>query len=769
MLTHTLGFPRIGKNRELKWAVEGFWQQKVTKTELLNTGATIRFENWLLQKQAGIDLLPVGDFSFYDQMLDMVAMLGAIPQRFCPPETGADLDLYFKMARGDSDKPGMEAMEMTKWFNTNYHYIVPEFSPDQEFSLSSNTLFEYFDEGEKIGLHLKPVLIGPFTFIQLGKSMVPGFNRWQHLEKVVAVYEEILARFSQKCDWIQLDEPILTTDIEPEILNKMASIYQRLQEASGGKIMLATYFGRLTDPSSVVNIPASGLHLDLIHGIDQLPTILDYLPRNKTLSLGIVDGTNIWRTEPENALAAIEKVRNHLSDDRIMVAPSCSFLHVPVNLNNESRMNAEILKLCSFAREKCVELKTLATAAIADSEDSHSILADSRNSFPDKSSSSLIYNQRVQDDVQAVTPDMYRRSTAFGKRKKIQQKQLGLPILPTTTIGSFPQTEELRAIRKQYRLGQVTSDQYDHVIQQYIRDAIQKQEKIGLDVLVHGEPERTDMVEYFAARIEGICISENGWVQSYGTRCVKPPIIYGDVSRPKPLTVKETFFAQSLTNRPVKGMLTGPVTMLKWSFVRDDQPLSATCRQLALIVRAEVADLEQAGIRIIQIDEPALREGMPLLKEEQQEYLDWAVASFRLASSGVRDETQIHTHMCYCEFNEIMHAIAAMDADVISIEASRSRMELLHAFHTFLYPNDIGPGIIDIHSPRVPEQEELVDLIKSALENIPRDKLWINPDCGLKTRTWQESEGMLTNMVAAARLVRENFLEEEDGSVAGSG
>ncbi len=755
MLTHNLGFPRIGRNRELKWTVEGFWQGRISEKQLLDIAKELRLENWREQTEAGITLVPAGDFSLYDHILDMTATLGAVPERFGFNGDEVDLDLYFRMARGSEDENGAAAMEMTKWFDTNYHYIVPEFRPGQVFRLSSSRLFQQVREAGQAGIRAKAVLPGPFTYIQLGKSTEPGFDRWQHLEAIVEVYCEILARLGTECLWIQLDEPILVLDLEQQVLEWMMAAYERLSKAAGeAKIMLTTCFGEVARPAAALKLPVAAFHLDLVQAPGQLDTVLEHLPERMALSLGLVNGRNIWRVDMDRAVGLARRAGEVLGRERLMIAPSCSLIHVPLALAGETALDPEIKTWLAFAREKCLEVAAIADTASGGQPDS---IIENRKIRAARRACSRIINPEARARLASVSDRMLTRNAPFAERKKAQADLLDLPMLPTTTIGSFPQTKEIRVMRKKYRQGKAKRNEYVRAMQKYIEFAVKQQEETALDVLVHGEPERNDMVEYFATKLDGFCFTENGWVQSYGSRCVKPPIIYGDVSRPRPMTVSWSTFAQSLTEKPMKAMLTGPVTILRWSFVRDDQPRQDTCRQLALAIRDEVKDLEQAGLKIIQIDEPALREGLPLRQKDRQEYLDWAVTAFRLAASGVRDHTQIHTHMCYAEFNEIIDAIADMDADVISMEASRSRMTLLEAFHGFHYPNDIGPGIIDIHSPRVPTTDELEKLLLLALKRIPAEQLWVNPDCGLKTRTWPEVKAMLQNMVAAAGRVRQQM------------
>jgi 5-methyltetrahydropteroyltriglutamate--homocysteine methyltransferase len=763
MLTHSLGFPRIGLHRELKKAVESFWKGEIDKETLFQKAKELRLNHWRLQHDAGIDLLPVGDFSFYDHILDMTAALGAVPKRYNWEGSEVDLDTYFAMARGTAGEDGgIIAMEMTKWFDTNYHYIVPEFTPEQTFSLSSSKLFNEIREAKEAGFNnIKAVIPGPLTYVYLGKSKDDNFDRWDHLDAIVNVYEEIIARVRRELTWIQIDEPILVLDLPDHVRARFQNVYERLAKAKGeARIMLATYFGDILEHKDIVmSLPIDGLHLDLVRSPYQLGPILAELPSSMTLSLGIVDGRNIWRVDMDKGLQMITKACTALGADRVLLGPSCSLLHVPIDLEEEKKLNPEIRSWMAFAKQKCFELRVLADAI--DKKDVRNILAENRKIMASRQNSPLVRNEQVQRELRATDESMFKRSAPYSERRQKQRAHLNLPLFPTTTIGSFPQTAEIRSTRRKFKTGQMSQEDYVRAMQGFIQDTVARQEQIGLDVLVHGEPERNDMVEYFGEQLAGYCFTENGWVPSYGTRCVKPPIIYGDVYRPKTMTVDWITYAQSLTAKPVKGMLTGPITMLCWSFVRDDQPRSLTCKQIAMAIRKEVQDLEKAGVKIIQIDEPALREGLPLKRKHWHEYLDWAVNCFRLATSGVKEETQIHTHMCYCDFEDIIEWIAAMDADVISIEASRSQMTLLDTFKEFKYPNEIGPGIYDIHSPRVPSVEEMVSLLRRALQVIPAERLWVNPDCGLKTRDWAETMASLKNMVEAAGILRKEFQDIE--------
>jgi len=756
MITHTLGFPRIGVKRELKRAIESYWKGELSEEKLFLAAKDLRKRHWELQKENGIDLVPVGDFSLYDQILDMTATLGAVPERFGFEGNTVDIETYFDMARGKSDAA---AMEMTKWFDTNYHYMVPEFEPNQTFKLSSEKIFEEVKEATVQGYSVKPVLPGPLTYIFLGKETEEGFNRFDHLDSILKVYEEILSRLSGICEWIQLDEPILVLDLDTEIKEYFKETYERLTKAAGQmKILLATYFGSLgSNEDLTLTLPVAGLHLDLVRAPEQLDSVLKNIDSDKTLSLGVVNGRNIWKTNFDKAVSMVRKASKAIGEERIMVAPSCSLLHVPVDLDKETALPDEIKNWMAFAKQKCRELEIIRDAAIG--KDVSNELKRNKEALQSRKESPLATNKTVQEKLKNISKEMLNRKTPFASRIKKQNENLNLPLLPTTTIGSFPQTKEIRQVRSKFKKSEISEENYKNSIKGFIKEVVDKQEELELDVFVHGEPERNDMVEYFGEQLKGYCFSKNGWVQSYGTRCVKPPILYGDVIRPEPMTVDWITYAQSLTDKPMKGMLTGPVTILCWSFVRDDQPRSVTCKQIALALREEVKDLEEAGIGVIQVDEPAIREGLPLRKKDWENYLQWAIDCFRLSVSGVKDETQIHTHMCYSEFNDIIEWIAKMDADVISIEASRSKMELLKAFKDFEYPNEIGPGVYDIHSPRIPSKEEIKDLIKKAIEVISLEKLWVNPDCGLKTRNWEETIPSLRNMVEAAKELRKGITD----------
>ncbi|MDI5893812.1 5-methyltetrahydropteroyltriglutamate--homocysteine S-methyltransferase [Flavobacterium algoritolerans] len=765
MKTNNLGYPRIGSNRELKKACESYWAGKISVAELLTVGATIRKENWQLQAEAGIDLIPSNDFSFYDQVLDLSLTLGVIPKRYQElAKTNSIIDLYFVMARG-SQKDGEDvvAMEMTKWFDTNYHYIVPEFTKDQEFKLFSEKIINEFKEANALGIATKPVLIGPVSYLLLGKEKEEGFHRIDLINKLLPVYFEILQKLeNENVAWIQFDEPFLALNLTDKERNAITYVYTEINKRFPKiKLILTNYFDCFGENlETVLALPVHTLHLDLVRCHSQLDDILEsgQLSDNVNLSLGVVDGRNIWKNDFKKSLALIKKATDALGENRILIAPSCSLIHSPCDLDletNNTTLTPEIKQWLAFAKQKIDEVVLLQSFALNEITQHESVLFQENTiANENRKTSKLIHNDAVKNRVASITTGYDQRGTPFSIRRKKQINVLNLPLLPTTTIGSFPQTTEVRSWRAKFKKGELNQQQYDDLLQKETEETIRFQEETGIDVLVHGEFERNDMVEYFGEQLDGFAFTKNGWVQSYGSRCVKPPVIYGDVSRPNPMTVKWSAFAQSLTQKWVKGMLTGPVTILQWSFVRNDQPRSETCTQIALAIRDEVVDLENAGIKIIQIDEPAIREGLPLRKEEWATYLDWAVKAFRISASGVKDDTQIHTHMCYSEFNDIIQNIADMDADVITIECSRSQMELLDAFADFNYPNEIGPGVYDIHSPRVPSSTEMVKLLEKASAVIPVDQLWVNPDCGLKTRHWDETKKALIEMVAAAQEMR---------------
>jgi len=767
LLTNNLGYPRVGAFRELKKANEAYWAKKISAEELLQAGLKIRESNWKTQQDAGIDLIPSNDFSFYDQVLDLSLTVGAIPARYNSLLDRIDrqynLDLYFAMARGFQEEGvDVTAMEMTKWFDTNYHYLVPEFTKDQTFNLTSEKFLNEYKEAKSFGIETKPVLIGPITYLLVGKEKEEGFNRIDLIDRLLPVYEEILAKLADAgAQYVQIDEPYLALDIDDATRGLYGKVFEKLATAAKDiKLIVATYFEALGDnEGTAVSLPVHALHLDLVRGENQLDTILSKVPASLTLSLGVVEGRNIWKNDYEKSLVKIKQAVEALGADRVWIAPSSSLLHVPFDLDNEDNeesLPAEVKNWLAFAKQKLAEVKDL--AVLADGEvnaktterfEANKSAAESRRTSP------LIHRPEVKERTANITDDDATRTSAFSARKTAQQTKFNLPAFATTTIGSFPQTKDVRKWRADLKKGTITQEQYDKEIAEETERTIRLQEELDIDVLVHGEFERNDMVEYFGEQLAGYAFTKNGWVQSYGSRCVKPPIIYGDVYRPADMTVRWSAYAQSLTSRPVKGMLTGPVTILQWSFVRNDQPRSTTTYQIALAILDEVQALEKAGIKIIQIDEPAIREGLPLRKADQKDYLNWAVRAFRVSSSNVEDDTQIHTHMCYSEFNDIIEDIAAMDADVITIETSRSQMELLDAFAgDFKYPNDIGPGVYDIHSPRVPSTEEMVHLLRKAKAVVPAEQLWVNPDCGLKTRAWPETKAALESMVEAAKILR---------------
>jgi len=753
--SHTLGFPTLGAARELKRATEGYWSGKTTRAELLATGAELRARHWRLQRDAGIDLPASNDFSLYDRVLDTCALVGAVPARYGWSGGTVDLDTYFAMARGvQSGGKDVTAMEMTKWFDTNYHYIVPEFTPTQAFRLSSSKPVDEFTEAKKLGITTKPVLVGPVTFLLLGKEKAAGFDRLGLLDALVPVYAEAIQQLAAAgAEWIQIDEPCLALDRTASELELFRKAYGALAERTGGaKLLLATYFAGLAENLPVaLALPTHGLHVDVVREAEQLEPLLERWPRGRVLSLGVVDGRNVWRSDLDKALPVLQKAAARVGPEALWVAPSCSLLHVPIDLDLETKLDPAIRQWLAFAKQKLAEVTTLTRAVKEGRAAVAKVFAESAAALDARRKSPLTSNAVVRRRVATISERDLRRAAPFDERRK---RQLDLPAFPTTTIGSFPQTADVRSARRRFLNGEMSQAEYDRFIEAQITKTLALQEEIGLDVLVHGEFERNDMVEYFGEQLAGFAFTEHGWVQSYGTRYVKPPIIYGDVARPGPMTVRWSAFAQSRTRRPVKGMLTGPVTILQWSFVRDDQPRAETARQLALAIRDEVQDLEAAGIRVIQIDEPALREGMPLRRADWAGYQEWAVNAFRLATSGVADGTQIHTHMCYSEFNDVVQVIARMDADVISIENARSGSELLRAFKGYRYPNEIGPGVYDIHSPRVPTVNEIVTALSAMRGVLDERQIWVNPDCGLKTRGWAETVPALKNLVAAAQQLR---------------
>lgn len=751
--TASLGFPRIGENRELKKAIESYWKGAISLAELQKAASEIKNKNWQEQKNAEISYIPSNDFSFYDQVLDSLALFGAVPDRFKFEGGNVNLDLVFSMARG-AQKDGLDvfAMEMTKWFDTNYHYIVAEFKKDQKFKISSSKIFDDYLEAKKAGVETRPVIIGPVSFLLLGKT-VGEFEKLDLLPNLLAAYQELFAKLTKiGVKDVQIDEPFLVTDLSKKATDAYTETYTQIKKFAGDiKLHLATYFEGLEDNTSLAfSLNTDSVHIDLVRAPAQLEKALNAAKPSQSLSLGLVDGRNIWINNLEESITVAKKAIEKLGKDRVIIASSCSLIHSPVNLENEDKLDAEIKSWMAFAKQKLAEIAAIAKAAAGVDVD---ILANKKANEARKTSAK-IHSDAVKKRVAGIKETDKNRKNNYQKRRQIQTNELKLPLFPTTTIGSFPQTAEVRKARADFKAGKISAANYEKFLQEETARCVAFQEEIGLDVLVHGEFERNDMVEYFGEQLSGFVFTKNGWVQSYGSRCVKPPVIFGDVSRPKAMTVEWAKYAQSLTKRYMKGMLTGPITILQWSFVRNDQPRSTTATQIALAIRDEVADLEKAGIKIIQIDEAALREGLPIRKAKWEEYLKWAVDAFRITASGVEDRTQIHTHMCYSEFNDIIKAIADMDADVISIETSRSNMELLNAFINFKYPNEIGPGVYDIHSPRVPKTEEMINLLQKAVAVLKPEQIWVNPDCGLKTRAWPETKQALKQMVDATKKVR---------------
>lgn len=756
---HNLGFPRIGAKRELKFALESYWKGESSREDLQALGAQLRQRHW--ENQAGLDLVPVGDFSFYDQVLDTSFLLGNLPERVQGFQ-GDELDNYFRVARGRSAQGaeehsaccgGVAAGEMTKWFDTNYHYIVPEFKADTQFTLHASRLLEQLAQAQEQGVHAKPVIIGPLTYLALGKAKDES-NKLALLDRLLPVYVQLLEALAEAgADWVQIDEPILVTELDDEWQQAFKKAYEQFKPV-GVKLLVATYFGQLLENTALAaGLPVAGLHVDAINDRDGVDALLTLLAKDKVLSLGVINGRNIWKTDLTATLDWVEPIARQRGD-RVWLAPSCSLLHVPVDLESEQNLDADVKSWLAFALQKLDELRILGQALAHGREAVKAELAENLAALTARRQSPRVHNPAVKAAVAGLSAEQGKRKSEYAQRAAKQAQFLNLPAFPTTTIGSFPQTTDIRRARSEFKAGRLDENSYQAAMRAEIERSVREQEKLGLDVLVHGEAERNDMVEYFGEQLEGYAFSQFGWVQSYGSRCVKPPILFGDISRPHAMTVEWITYAQSLTQKPMKGMLTGPVTILNWSFVRDDQPRAESCRQLALAIREEVLDLEKAGVRVIQIDEAALREGLPLRQSQWQRYLDWAVECFRIAANGVSDATQIHTHMCYSEFNDIISSIAHMDADVITIETSRSDMELLDAFEHFQYPNQIGPGVYDIHSPNIPSEQHIVNLMKKAAERVPADRLWVNPDCGLKTRQWAEVIPALSNMVAAAKTLR---------------
>ena len=750
---HLSGYPRVGAKRELKFAVEAYWKGAKSEAELQETAAEIRRLNWATQKAAGADLVPVGDFSFYDHVLDLLCTLGGIPSRFGFDAANLTLEQYFQLARGNATQM---AMEMTKWFDTNYHFIVPEWSADTSFKVNAKNLIAQIKEAKAQGHDIKPTLVGPITLTYLGKKKEDFGCRIEKilLPKLLPAYAQLLRELAAEgVDWIQIDEPILVTDVAQVWLDAFAPVYKELAN-TGVRIILGTYFAGVAEHVKLLgSLPVHGVHIDCVRAPEQLAVFAEQFPTNKVLSVGLIDGRNVWKANLTQVIDTLEPVKAKFQNN-LWIAPSCSLLHSPQDLAVEEKLNGEIKSWMAFAAQKLVELGVVKRALEHSKDSVAAELKASDDAAADRATNKLIHNDAVKARLANLPKGADQRKSPFAERIKAQQAWMNLPILPTTTIGSFPQTTEIRHARAAFKKGELSAADYDAAMKKEIAYCVEVQEKLNIDVPVHGEAERNDMVEYFGEQLQGYCFTQFGWVQSYGSRCVKPPIIFGDVSRPNPMTVYWSTYAQSLTKRPMKGMLTGPVTMFKWSFVRNDIPLSEVAKQIALALNDEVLDLEKAGIKVIQIDEPAIREAMPLKKSQWKEFLDWACESFRLSSTGAEDSTQIHTHMCYSEFNDILDAIASMDADVITIETSRSDMELLTAFGDFKYPNDIGPGVYDIHSPRVPTDAEVEHLLRKAMEVVPVERLWVNPDCGLKTRGWKETLEQLEVMMRVTEKLR---------------
>ncbi|RRO14264.1 5-methyltetrahydropteroyltriglutamate--homocysteine S-methyltransferase [Saccharopolyspora rhizosphaerae] len=746
-----LGHPRIGPNRELKRALESYWAGRISEADLREVARELRADTWLSLARAGLGSVPSGTFSYYDHVLDTAVTFGAVPRRYAELGLGA-LDTYFAMARGTSEVP---PLEMTKWFDTNYHYLVPEIGPDSRFSLSDRTAVEQFREARKLGVETRPVLVGPLTFLLLSKPAEDGFDPLDKLPELTDAYEQLLRELHRAgAQWVQLDEPALAADRTPRELDALRDTYRRLGDlAERPAILTACYFG---DPGEALGVlaaaPIEGIALDLVTD----PSTQDRIAgaaglSDKALVAGVVDGRNIWRADLDRCLTTAATLLG--SAREVAIGSSCSLLHVPYDVDAEPDLDPQVASWLSFAAQKVREVGTLGRALSEGRDVVATELAEARSAIADRARAERVRHHRVRARIEALRPEDSRRAD-YRTRQEAQQESLRLPPLPSTTIGSFPQTTDVRKARAAFRAGRIDQSTYRQRMRDEVERVIALQEDVGLDVLVHGEPERNDMVQYFAEQLEGFAATENGWVQSYGSRCVRPPILFGDVWRPEPMTVEWASYAQRLTDKPVKGMLTGPVTMLAWSFVRDDQTQADTARQVALAIRDEVHDLEAAGIRVVQVDEPALRELLPLRAEQRPPYLEWAVESFRLATSGVSEATQIHTHLCYSEFGDVIDAIVALDADVTSIEAARSRMEVLADLNEVGFQRGVGPGVYDIHSPRVPDAHEMADLLEAARAAVPAERLWVNPDCGLKTRDYAQVEPALRNVVKAARQLR---------------
>ncbi|WP_433614848.1 5-methyltetrahydropteroyltriglutamate--homocysteine S-methyltransferase [Paenibacillus cellulositrophicus] len=753
----SLGYPRIGANREWKKALEAFWSGIIEESELHAQLQDIRLNHLSKQRDKGIDLIPVNDFSYYDHVLDTAAMFGMIPERFEYNGGPVPVSVYFAMARGSKDAT---ACEMTKWFNTNYHYIVPELGGITPVLTENKPLAAYREAKDKLGIEGKPVIVGPLTFLKLSKGYAASeTDAW--LDRLLPLYAQVLKELEQEgVNWVQVDEPILVTKLSDTDVSRLQKIYQTLKAAAPGvRIMLQTYFEAVERYQEVTQLPVDGIGLDLVHGgAGNRQSIRDFgFPQDKVLGAGVIDGRGIWKASLREKLDLLNEIAATVPSERLVIQSSCSLLHVPVTVQAETKLQPELLGALAFADEKLEEIVLLSKAVQSGASVISAELEKSEAAVTALKRSGERNRTDIQQAVAAVSAEPAQREAAFAKRLDVQQERWQLPILPTTTIGSFPQSAEVRKARQLWRKGEWNAEQYTNFIREQIDLWIQLQEEIGLDVLVHGEFERTDMVEFFGEKLAGFAFTQNGWVQSYGSRCVKPPIIFGDVAWENPMTVKETAYAQSKTKLPVKGMLTGPITIMNWSFVRDDISREQIAYQLAYALRQEVEALESAGIGMIQVDEPAVREGLPLKEQDQKGYLEWAVKAFRLTTCTVQNSTQIHTHMCYCEFHDMIDSIIDMDADVISIETSRSHGELIQSFEENTYPLGIGLGVYDIHSPRVPDVEEMTRMIDRALRVLDPKLFWINPDCGLKTRGIGETVASLRNMVEATRLAREKY------------
>ncbi|KAI1617432.1 5-methyltetrahydropteroyltriglutamate-homocysteine methyltransferase [Exophiala viscosa] len=769
VVSSILGFPRMGANRDLKKATEAYWAGKISQDDLLAEGKRLRHEHWKIQKDAGIDSIPSNDFAFYDQVLDHIQLFGVVPERYTKYNL-SKLDEYFAMGRGlqkpatdSSSAVDVPSLEMVKWFDSNYHYVKPTLQDNQTFKLSSNPKpVAEFLEAKEAGIITRPVILGPVSFLFLGKAdRGQSIEPISALDKLLPLYEDLLKQLKEAgAETVQIDEPILVFDLPKAAKDAFKPAYEKLGGSNGPKVVLATYFGDIVHNIDVLESLKNlyAIHVDLVRNPEQLNTVAGALGPQQVLSAGVVDGRNIWKTNFKKAIEIVEAAIQKLGKDRVIVASSSSLLHTPHTLASEKKLNPEIADWFSFAVEKAKEIAIIAKAVTDGPASVREALEANAKSQQSRASSSITNDKEVKDRQSKVSEEMHNRKSPFPDRIAQQQQRLNLPLFPTTTIGSFPQTKEIRVQRNKFTKNEITAEEYEKFIEKEIQDCVKIQEELDLDVYVHGEPERNDMVQYFGERLNGYAFTTNGWVQSYGSRCVRPPIVVGDISRPAPMTVKESKYAASISKKPMKGMLTGPITCLRWSFPRDDVHQSVQAQQLALALRDEVVDLEQAGVFVIQVDEPALREGLPLRAgKERTDYLKWAVDSFRLSTAGVEDGTQIHSHFCYSEFQDFFYAIAALDADVLSIENSKSDAKLLKVFVDEAYPRHIGPGVYDIHSPRVPSQKEIEDRIAEMLQYLKPEQLWIDPDCGLKTRQWKETKAALTNMVNAAKTFREKY------------